>query len=68
MNQMDEEKYLKTFKKDELIKFVIKLEEELAKCKTELGECEAEVKEKTTQLLEHQEYKKRSRNLDFWPC
>lgn len=65
MNQMDEEKYLKTFKKDELIKCVIKLEEELAKCKTEWGECEAEVKEKTTQLLEHQEYKKEVENWTF---
>lgn len=65
MNQMDEEKYLKTFKKDELIKCVIKLEEELAKCKTEWGECEAEVKEKTTQLLEHQAYKKEVETWTF---
>lgn len=63
MNQMDQEKYLKTFKKDELIKRVIKLEEELAKCKTEWGECEAEAKEKTTQLLEHQAYKK---EVEIW--
>lgn len=65
MNQMDEEKYLKKFKKDELIKCVIKLEEELAKCKTEWGECEAEVKEKTTQLLEHQAYKKEVETWTF---
>ena len=38
MNQMDEEKYLKTFKKDELIKRLIKLEEELAKCESDLAE------------------------------
>ena len=65
MNQMDEEKYLKKFKKDELIKRVIKLEEELAKCKTEWGECEAEAKEKTTQLLEHQAYKKEVETWTF---
>ena len=65
MNQMDEEKYLKTFKKDELIKFVIKLEEELAKCKTELGECEATSNKYLTQLLEHQEYKKEVETWTF---
>lgn len=65
MNQTDQEKYLKTFKKDELIKRVIKLEEELAKCKTEWGKCEAEAKEKTTQLLEHQAYKKEVETWTF---
>ena len=58
MNQMDEEKYLKTFKKDELIKFVIKLEEELAKCKSDLTECKTKANECSTQLVEHQAYKK----------
>ncbi len=58
MNQMDEEKYLKTFKKDELIKRLIKIEEELAKYKTKANEC-------STQLLEHQVYKKEVENWTF---
>lgn len=65
MNQMDEEKYFKRFKKDELIKRIIKLKEELAKCKSDWGECEAEAKEKTTQLLEHQVYKQEVESWTF---
>ena len=65
MNQMDEEKYLKTFKKDELIKRVIKLEEELAKCKSDWGECEATSNKYLTQLLEHQVYKQEVENWTF---
>lgn len=65
MNHMDEEKYLKTFKKDELIKCVIKLEEELAKCKSDWGECEATSNKYLTQLLEHQVYKQEVENWTF---
>ena len=57
MNQMNEEKYLKSFKKDELIKRVIRLEEELAKCKTELDEDKAEAKKIQSKLSELEEYK-----------
>lgn len=48
MNQMDEEKYLKTFKKDELIKRLIKVEEELAKCESNLAEYKVYKKEVET--------------------
>lgn len=57
MNQMDEEKYLKTFKKDELIKRLINLEEEMAKCKSELDEDKAEAKKIQSKLSELEEYK-----------
>ncbi len=65
MNQMDEEKYLKTFKKDELIKRVIKLEEELAKCESDLAEYKTKANECSTQLLEHQVYKKEVETWTF---
>ena len=65
MNQMDEEKYLKTFKKDELIKRLIKLEEELAKCESNLAEYKAKADECSTQLLEHQVYKKEVETWTF---
>ncbi len=65
MNQMDEEKYLKTFKKDELIKRLIKVEEELVKCESDLAEYKTKAKEKTTQLLEHQAYKKEVETWTF---
>lgn len=65
MNQMDEEKYLKTFKKDELIKRVIKLEEELAKCKSELDEDKTEAKKIQSKLSELEEYKKETESWTF---
>ena len=65
MNQMDEEKYLKTFKKDELIKRLIKLEEELAKCESDLAKCKTKADECSTQLVKHQAYKKEVENWTF---
>ena len=65
MNQMDEEKYLKTFKKDELIKRVIKLEEELVKCESDLAEYKTKANECSTQLVKHQAYKKEVENWTF---
>ena len=65
MNQIDEEKYLKTFKKDELIKRLIKLEEELAKCNSDLAECKTKADERSNQLLEHQAYKKEVETWTF---
>ena len=62
---MDEEKYLKTFKKDELIKRLIKLEEELAKCESNLTEYKAKADECSTQLLEHKAYKKEVKTWTF---
>lgn len=62
---MDEEKYLKTFKKDELIKRVIKLEEELAKCESDLAKCKTKADECSTQLVKHQAYKKEVENWTF---
>lgn len=65
MNQMDEEKYLKTFKKDELIKRLIKVEEELAKCESDLAECKTKADECSNQLVEHQAYKKEVETWTF---
>ena len=65
MNQMDDEKYLKTFKKDELIKRLIKLEEELAKCESDLAKRKTKADECSTQLVEHQAYKKEVENWTF---
>ena len=65
MNQIDEEKYLKTFKKDELIKRLIKVEEELAKCESDLAEYKTKADECSTQLLEHQAYKKEVETWTF---
>lgn len=65
MNQMDEEKYLKTFKKDELVKRLIKIEEELAKCESDLAKCKTKADECSTQLVKHQAYKKEVENWTF---
>lgn len=63
MNSTDYEKYLKTFKKDELIKRVMDLEKELTKCKADLDAREAELKEKSTKLAELEAFKKET---DGW--
>ena len=65
MNKMDEEKYLKTFKKDELIKRLINLEEELAKCESDLAKCKTKADECSTQLVKHQAYKKEVETWTF---
>ena len=65
MNQMDEEKYLKTFKKDELIKHVIKLKEELAVQKALSDGFKFKATECSTQLLEHQTYKQEVESWTF---
>lgn len=62
MNQTEYEKYLKTFKKDELIKYVMKFEKELAKCKADLDAHETELKEQSAKLKELEEFKKETDN------
>ena len=63
MNSTDYEKYLKTFKKDELIKRVMDLEKELTKCKADLDARKVELKEKSTKLAEFEAFKKET---DGW--
>lgn len=63
MNSTDYEKYLKTFKKDELIKRVMDLEKELTKRKADLDAREVELKEKSAKLTEFEEHKKET---DGW--
>ena len=62
---MNQEEILKKCKKNELIKRILKLEEELAKCKSDWGECEATSNKYLTQLLEHQVYKQEVENWTF---
>lgn len=63
MDSTDYEKYLKTFKKDELIKRVMDLEKELTKCNTDLDARETELKETSAKLAELEEHKKET---DGW--
>ena len=62
---MNQEEILKKCKKNELIKRILKLEEELAKCKSDWGECEATSNKYLIQLLKHQVYKQEVENWTF---
>ena len=55
---MNREEFLKKYKKDELIKRVMMLEEELAECEADLDAREVELKEKSAKLAELEEHKK----------
>lgn len=60
---MNREEFLKKYKKDELIKRIMMLEEELAECEADLDAREAELKEKSTKLSELEGFKKET---DSW--
>lgn len=62
---MDKEEFWKKYKKDELIKRLINLEEELAKCKSDLTEYKTKANECSSQLVEHQAYKKEVETWTF---
>lgn len=62
---MNREEFLKKYKKDELIKRVIALEEKLDKYESDLNVREAELKEKSAKLSELEEYKKEADNWSF---
>lgn len=62
MNQTEYENYLKTFKKHELIKYVMKFDKELAKCKADFDACKTELKEQSAKLKELEEFKKETDN------
>ena len=62
---MTREEFLKKYVKDELIKRVIKLEEQLNKYRADLDVREAELKEKSAKLSELEEYKKEADNWSF---
>lgn len=59
---MNQEELLKKYKKDELIKRVIRLEEQLNKYRADLDAREDELKEKSSKLKELEEYKKETDN------
>ena len=59
---MNQEELLKKYKKDELIKRVIRLEEQLNKYRADLDVREAELKEKSAKLKELEEFKKETDN------
>lgn len=59
---MNREEFLKKYKKDELIKRVMMLEEELAECEADLDVREAELKEKSAKLSELETFKKETDN------
>lgn len=62
---MYQEELLKKYKKDELIKCVIRLEEQLNKYRADLDTHEAELKEMSAKFSELEEYKKEVDNWSF---
>lgn len=62
---MNREEFLKKYKKDELIKCVMMLEERVDKYEADLNARDAEIKEKSAKLAELEEFKKETDNWSF---